>query len=51
VRHRRFGTIEELKRAVESWMTERNEKKKGIQWHVNVERARAKLKALYPRKK
>jgi hypothetical protein len=51
VRHRRFGTLEELKRAVESWMAERNEKKKGIQWHVNVEKARAKLKALYHRKK
>jgi hypothetical protein len=48
VRHRRFGTIEVLRRAVESWMTERNGKKKGIQWHFNVEKARVKLKSLYP---
>jgi transposase len=48
VRHRRFGTIEALRRAVESWMTERNEKKKGIQWQFTTENARKKLKALYP---
>jgi hypothetical protein len=36
---------------VGAWTTERNEKKKGIQWHFNVEKARAKLKALYPIKK
>jgi transposase len=46
--HRRFGAIEELQRAVEAWMTERNEKKKGIQWQFTTEKARVKLKALYP---
>jgi hypothetical protein len=46
--HRRFGAMEELQRAVEAWMTERNGKKKGIQWHFNVEKARVKLKTLYP---
>ena len=42
VRHRRFGTFEELRATV------CNEKLKGIQWHFNVEKARAKLKSLYP---
>jgi hypothetical protein len=51
VRHRRFGTMEELRGRWGAWTTERNENKKGIQWHFNVEKARAKLKALYPRKK
>ena len=48
VRHRRFGTLEELRAAVESWAAACNEKIKGIQWHFNVEKARAKLKSLYP---
>ena len=50
VAHRRFGTIEELRRAVESWAAACNEKLKGIQWHFNVEKARIKLKTLsgYP---
>ena len=48
VRHRRFGTIEELRRAVEAWAAACNEKLKGIQWHFNVEKARAKLKSLCP---
>jgi hypothetical protein len=27
---------------------ERNAKKKGIQWQFNIEKARTKLKSLYP---
>jgi len=41
-------TIDELYRAVEAWSATGNEKLKGIQWHLNVEKARAKLKSLYP---
>ena len=37
VRHRRFGTIEELRKEMESWSSVCNEKLKGIQWHFNVE--------------
>jgi len=48
VKHRRFGTIEELRKEVEAWATACNENLKGIQWHFNIEKARAKLKSLYP---
>jgi len=48
VRHRRFGTIDELRRAVAAWSAACNEKLKSIQWQFNVEKARAKLKSLYP---
>jgi len=48
VRHRRFGTIEELRREVAAWAAACNEKLKGIQWQFNVEKARAKMKSLYP---
>jgi hypothetical protein len=48
VRHRRFGTMAELRRAVGAWMAEHNEKKKEIQWQFNIEKARKKLKSLYP---
>ena len=46
--HRRFGTIEALRRAVEAWMTACNTKQKGVQWQFNVEKARIKLRTLYP---
>ena len=44
----RFGTIEKLRKAVGAWSIERHAKKKGIQWQFNVEKAKAKLKSLYP---
>jgi len=48
MRQASFGTIEELRRAVEAWATISNEKLNGIQWLFSVEKARAKLKSLYP---
>jgi hypothetical protein len=49
VKHRRFGTIEELRKEVEAWAADRNQKQKGVQWHFKIENARVKLKSLYPK--
>ena len=48
VRHRRFGTIEERRKTIGVWTEVCNAKQKKIQWQFNVEKARAKLKKLYP---
>jgi hypothetical protein len=48
VEHRRFGTVQELRKEVEAWAASCNDKKKGIQWQFDIEKARAKLKNLYP---
>jgi hypothetical protein len=49
VKHRRFGTIEELRREVEAWAEACNAKQKGVDWQFTTEKARIKLKRLYPK--
>jgi hypothetical protein len=49
VKHRRFGTIEQLRKAVEAWAADANEKKKGVRWQVTTKNARIKLVTLYPK--
>jgi hypothetical protein len=49
VKHCRFGTIEELRKAVEAWAADANEKKKGVRWQFTTENARIKLLSLYPK--
>ena len=45
----RFGTIEELRAAVQAWAQECNAKRKGVHWQFNTEDARIKLIAIYPK--
>ena len=49
VKHRCFGTAEELRNAVEAWAAEANEKQKGVKWQFTTEKARIKLVSLYPK--
>jgi len=49
VKHRRFGSAEELRKAVEAWAAEANEKQKGVKWQFTTEKARVKLVTLYPK--
>jgi len=46
VKHRRFGMIEELRKAVE---TNEKKKEKGVKWQFTTEKARIKLVSLYPK--
>jgi hypothetical protein len=47
----RFATIEKLREAVQEWAKQCNDKQKGVVWQFNVEKARIKLLALYPKSK
>lgn len=46
--NRRIGTIEEMKAEVEAWQHERNNKEAKINWQFTNDKARVKLKRLYP---
>jgi hypothetical protein len=45
---RRIGGAEELRREVEAWEEERNERGVGVQWRFTTADARIKLRRLYP---
>ncbi|NEO82614.1 MAG: IS630 family transposase [Moorea sp. SIO4G3] len=45
---RRIPTVEELKRELQAWQTERNERRATVTWRFTTEAARIKLKHLYP---
>lgn len=46
--NRRIGEIEEMKSEVEAWQQERNNKEAKINWQFTNDKARVKLKRLYP---
>ena len=45
---RRIETIEMLRAETSAWADASNEKQRGVDWQFTVEKARVKLKALYP---
>lgn len=46
--NRRIGELEFFKKEVNSWVKERNQKQKGVDWQFTTKDARIKLKSLYP---
>ena len=46
---RRIADIEVLNRELTAWHTRRNSTQKGVEWHFTTEKARIKLKRLYPK--
>jgi len=46
--NRRIGNIETLRREVAAWQTQRDQINAGIDWQFSVDKARIKLKRLYP---
>ncbi len=46
---RRFGTLEELRAETTAWHTWTNDKQRGVDWQMQVEDARVKLKSVYPK--
>lgn len=46
--NRKIGTIEEMKTEVKAWQQERNNKEAKIKWQFTNDKARIKLKKLYP---
>jgi predicted XRE-type DNA-binding protein len=49
VKGRRFGTIEELREEVLAWAEQCNAKQKEVIWQFDCEKARVKLRSLYPK--
>jgi transposase len=49
ISHRRFGSIEELRRETTAWASHSNEKQRSVDWQFRVDDARIKLKSLYPK--
>jgi len=45
---KRFPTKEELESQVQAWGNNRNNEQKGVDWQFTTEKARIKLKRLYP---
>lgn len=45
---RRIGSMSRLRRVVEAWEEERNERQVGVDWQFTTAKARVKLKRLYP---
>ena len=44
----RIKCIEELNEALTAWVSDRNTRQIGVNWQFSVEKARVKLKRLYP---
>ena len=45
---RRIGTIGQLRAETSAWADAGNEKQRGVDWQFTVEKARVKLKSIYP---
>ncbi len=46
--NRRLGTIKTVRRETAAWERDRNTSQKGVDWRFTKEKARIKLKHLYP---
>ena len=49
VRNRRFGNIELLNQETQAWAKKINQAQRGVNWQFGIEKARQKLKSLYPK--
>ena len=48
---RRIGELPELEKEIAAWSAKTNTKQRGVDWQFKIEKARVKLKRLYPRNK
>lgn len=51
LRHRRFSDIKQLSKQIKAWAEKTNQKQRGVDWQFNIEKARHKLKSIYPKVK
>lgn len=49
LKHKRFATTEFLKQETSAWAEKVNKTQRGINWQFNIEKARYKLKSIYPK--
>jgi DDE superfamily endonuclease len=49
LKNRRFGTIELLTKETQEWAKKINQTQRGVNWQFSIDKARKKLKSIYPR--
>lgn len=49
IKHRRFSTIEMLRSETNAWAKKVNKAQRGVNWQFSIEKARHKLKSIYPK--
>ena len=49
LKDRRIGDLETLQTDITAWSTRVNEKQRAVDWQFTIEKARVKLKRLYPK--
>jgi hypothetical protein len=49
VKNRRFGNIELLAQETQAWAKKINQTQRGVNWQFSIEKARHKLKSIYPK--
>jgi hypothetical protein len=49
IKNRRFSTIEFLIKETQEWAKKTNQKQRGVIWQFSIEKARDKLKSIYPK--
>ena len=49
VKNRRFDSIELLIQETQEWAKKTNQMQKGVNWQFSIEKARDKLKSIYPK--
>lgn len=49
IKNRRFENIDLLKREIQAWAEKTNKTQRGVNWQFNIEKARNKLKSIYPK--
>lgn len=49
VKNRRFSTIEFLIEETQAWAKKTNQTQRGVNWQFSIEKARHKLKSIYPK--
>jgi hypothetical protein len=49
LKDRRIGELEKLQAEIAAWSTRVNEKQRAVDWQFTIEKARVKLKRLYPK--
>ena len=49
LKDRRIGDLATLQAEIAAWSTRVNEKQRAVDWQFTIEKARVKLKRLYPK--
>ena len=49
LKNRRFGTIELLTKETQEWAKKINQTQRGVNWQFSIDKARKKLKSIYPK--